>query len=267
MTDAARTWKRLRIKTDATTDDHDWVGNNVTPNRLTFLVGGTTTAGAYSINLAGTVYNAKTGQQYTVDFTATFTRAAETDAQIATDLQADFDAGTINASSPVLLSAVGITSSRNSATLTVLFPPGANITATTTAPGSATITSSLGLVVPITASAPHFGRGGESSLNGVVVVVHPLTSAGALLALGTSTQPTFDMQAVEICEVETVDSRGDRTYLTRYARTTTLTGCIAGNEYQLPLRGAAHWTVRILNDADPVSNTAQYEVIYRDAAT
>lgn len=267
MTDAAKTWKRLRIKTDATTDDHDWVGNNVTPNRLTFVVGGTTTAGVYSIQLVGKVYNAKTSQQFDVDVTATITRVAETDAQIAADLDTDFDAATINSASPVLLTDVGIVSGVSSATITLTFPPGANITVTTTAPGSATITSSLGLVVPITASAPHFARSGESSMNGVVVCVHPLTSAGALVAVGTGTQPTFDMQAIEICEVETTDSRGDRTYLTRYARTTTLTGCIAGNEYQLPLRGAAHWTVRITNDADPVATTAQYEVIYRDAAT
>jgi hypothetical protein len=267
MTDAARTWKRLRIKTDATNDDTDWVGGNTTPNRLTFLVGGTDTAGVYSIRLVGKVRNAKTSQQFDVDFTATFTRVAENAASIATDLQADFDAGTINAASPVLLSTLGIVSTRNSATLTVVFPPGAEITVTTSAPAPGTITSALGLVVPITASAPHFARGGESSMNGVVVVVNQLNASNAIVAVGTGTQPTFDMQGVEICEVETVDDRGDRTYLTRYARTTTLTGCVAGNEYQLPLRGAAYWTVRITNDADLVATTTQFEVIYRDAAT
>lgn len=267
MTDQARTWKLLRVKTDATTDDTDWVGGNTTPNRLTFLVGGTTTAGVYSIRLQGKVYNAKTSQQFDVDFTATFTRAAENDASIATDLQADFDAGTLTAASPVLLSAVGIVSTRSSATLTVVFPPGANITVTTSAPAPGTITSALGLVVPITASAPHFARAGESSMNGVVVMVNGLNSSNALVAVGTGTQPTVDLQAVEIAEVEVVDSRGDRTYVTRYGRTTTLTGCVLGNEYQLPMRGAAYWTVRITNDADLVATTSQLEVIYRDAAT
>jgi len=267
MTDQARTWKKLRVKTDATTDDVDWVGTNVTPNRLTFLVGGTTTAGVYSINLFGKVRNAKTSQQFDVDFTATFTRAAENDASIATDLQADFDAATATATSPVLLSTLGIVSTRNSATLTIVFPPGADITATVVAPAPGTITAALGLVVPICASAPHFGRAGESSMNGVVVIVNQLNASNAIVAVGTGTQPTFDMQGVEICEVEVVDSRGDRTYQTRYGRTTTLTGCVAGNEYQLPLRGAANWTVRITNDADLVATTTQLEVIYRDAAT
>lgn len=267
MTDAATTWKLLRLKVDPTADDLDWAGTITTPNRLTFLVGGTTTAGVYSLRLVGKVYM-RTGAQHDVDFTATITRAAETDAQIASNLSGDFLTGTVTTASPVLLSDVGITASVDTATVTVLFPPGANITVTTTAPAPGAITSALGLVVPITASAPHYGRAGESSMNGVVVMVNAMDDAGAtLLAPGTGTQTTFDMQAVEICEVETVNSRGDRTYSTRYGRTTTLAGCTLGNEYQLPLRGAKYWTVRITNDADPVSNTDSYEVIYRDAAT
>lgn len=268
MTDSATTWKRLRLKTDPTTDDHDWVGNQVTPNRLTAVVGGTTTAGVYSLRLQGKVYDSKRNAQFDVDFTATITRAAETDAQIASNLSGDFATGFLTAASAVLLSDVGITASVNSATVTMLFPPGASITATATAPGSATITMGLGTVVPVCASAPHYGRSGESGMNGVVVAVYPMDDAGAtLLAPGTGTQMTFDMQGIEICEVETVNDRGDRTYTTRIARTTTLTGCIVGNEYQIPMRGAKFWTVRILNDADPTTNIDSLEVIYRDAAT
>lgn len=266
MTDAAATWKRLRLKTDPTADDLDWVGTQTTPNRLTFLVGGTTTAGVYSLRLQGKVY--RNGQQFDVDFTATITRAAETDAQIATDLAGDFTGATVNAASPVLLSSVGITASVDTATVTVLFPPGANITVTTTAPAPGTITAALGTIVPIVASAPHYARGGESSMNGVVVVVYPRDDAGAtLLAPGTGTQMTFDMQGVEICEVAALDSDGNPSVSTRIARTVTLTGCIVGNEYAIPMRGAKYWTVRITNDADPTTNVDSLEVIYRDAAT
>lgn len=270
MSSARANWKRLRIKTDATTDDHDWVGNAVTPNRLTFVVGGTTTAGVYSLRFVGKVYG-KLGNpdaQFDVDFTATITRAAETDAQIASDLNSDIGTGVIATGSPVLLSDVGITSSVNSATLTVLFPPGAVITVTRTAPAPGTIVGALGDVVPIIASAPHFAGAGESSMNGVVVCVNGLNSSNVLVPVGTGTQPTVTLEAVEICEVEIpATATAAASYFYRYARTTQLTGCVLGNEYQLPMRGAKYWTARIVTDADLVATTTQLEVIYRDAAT
>lgn len=268
MTDAASTWKRLRLKTDPTAADLDWAGTITTPNRLTALVGGTATAGVYSLQLVGKVFT-RTGQ-IDVDFTATITRVGETSGQIATDLGGDFTLGTVTTASPVLLSSLGITASVDTATVTILFPPNANITVTAVAPAPGTITMALGTVVPISASAPHYARGGESSMNGVVVMVNAMDDAAGtiLLAPGTGTQTTFDLQGVEICEVETVDARGDRTYTTRYGRTTTLTGCTLGNEYQIPLRGAKYWTVRVASiPADAVASTGSYEIVYRDAAT
>lgn len=266
MTDATTNWKLLRLKPN-TSDDADWRGLQTTPNQMTFLVGGTTTAGIYSINLSGVVLTNQ-GLQVKVDFTATITRVAETDAQIAANLEADFDAGTANPGTSVLLSSLGIVASVDTATVTIVFPPGAYITATVTAPAPGTITTALGTVVPICASAPHYSRGGESSPDSVVVQVTAMDDAGAtvLLPEDGGTDATFVLVGLEICVIETVNTDGSRSYSYRYAETETITGALLNTEYALSVRGAKWWTVRLHTFANPVDNVDSYEVIWRDGA-
>lgn len=264
MTDSSTVWRRLRLKPDPTTDDHDWQANLVTPNRITAVVGGTTTAGAYSINVAGKIYT-RTGGSLTVDFTASLTRVAETDAQIADGLEDDFDAGMINPGSPITLASQGITADVSSATITILAPPNASLTFTATAPGSATITFPIGSTLPITASAPHYARAGEDSINGVIVVLNQMDDAGTtLLAPGSG---TISLAAIELAEIETVDSRGDRSYAYRTISLTTLTGITFGAPVELPMRGAKWWTVRLSSDSGLDANTDSIEVIYRSSVT
>jgi hypothetical protein len=267
MTDSASVWRKLRLKTDPTADDHDWRANLVTPNRITAVVGGTTTAGVYSIRVVGKVWKPGQNQLGTidVDFTATMTRVAETDAQIADALEDDFDAGTIRADSAVSLSSVGITADVSSATITILAPPNSQLTFTATAPGSATITFPIGSTLPITASAPHYGRNGADSVNGIIVVLNQMDDAGAtLLAPGTS---TINLEAVELIELEATDSRGDRTYVYRTVSLPMLTDVTFGTPIEIPLRGAKFWTVRLTTDTALDGNCDSIEVLYRDGVT
>ena len=262
MTDQATYWRRLRLKVDPTAADTDWRGTQTTPNTLTAVVGGTASNGVYSITFTGKVYNHRgvQGRQYDINVTVSRTRTSETSAQMAGLLEDDMDA------SAALLEA-GITADVSSATITITFPPGAYITMTASAPGSATITFPLGALMPILASAPHFARAGNDSQTGVEVIVSAMAGA-TLLAPGTSTQTTFDLQGIELAIIETVDARGDRTYTQRVIGTTVLTGCTLDTPYELPLRGAKYWTARIASiPSNPVATTDSYEIAWRDSAT
>lgn len=265
MSDASSTFKLLRRKIDPTADDVDWVANQTTPNELTAVVGGTTTAGVYSITVTGFVYP-RNRAALTIDFTATITRVAETDAQIADALEDDFDAGTINAGSPVLLSTAGITADVSSATITMRFPPNCALTVTASAPGSATITLPLGSTMPITASSPHYARSGEDSITGSVVYIvqKDLVDGTTLLLPGTA---TISGQLIEICELETVNADGSRSYEYSYGGLAVLTGLTMNTPIELPTRGMKYWTLRLLTDANLTANTSAIEVWYRPNAT
>lgn len=262
MADAAGTWKRLRIKPDETTDDTDWQGQQISPNTITAVVGGTTTAGVYSITVTGFIVK-PTGGQIDINFTATFTRAAENDNTIADELENDFDAGTANgnASTPTLAS-LGIVANVSSATITITAPPYAYLTFTASAPGSATITFPLGSSLPITASCPLYDRGALMNANAVVVMWNQLDVSGGTLLPGTA---TLSLQAIELAEVESTDSRGDRTYRYVVGALAVLTGTTPNTPYEIPLRGAKYWTIRMLTDASLTANTTDIEVLYRDA--
>jgi hypothetical protein len=263
MTDASSVLRLLRRKFDTTTDDVDWRANQTTPNELTAVVGGTTTAGVYSINIAGKVYP-RTGGSLTVDFTATITRVAETDAQIADALEDDIDAGTINAGSPVLLSTVGITADVSSETITMRFPPNCSLTVTVTAPAPGTITTPLGTVMPITVSNTHYSRSGEDSITGSIVYILAKDDLGATL-LAPSTA-TISGQLIEIMEIESTDSRGDRTYAYAYGGLAVLTGLTFNTPIELPTRGMKYWTFRLLTDASLPAGTDAIDVVHRTHA-
>jgi len=265
MTDASSTFKLLRRKIDPTADDVDWVANQTTPNELTAVVGGTTTAGVYSITVTGFVYP-RTGNALTVNFTASFTRVAENDATIADELENDFDASTINPGSTVLLSTVGITADVSSATITMRFPPNSSLTVTTSAPGSATITLPLGATVPITASSPHYARAGEDSITGSVVYLVQKDGVDGV-GLLTPTTATISGQLVEICELETPNSDGSRSYEYAYGGLAVLTGLTFNTPIELPTRGMKYWTFRLLTDSSLTANTSSIEVWYRSNAT
>lgn len=265
MTDAATVWKRLRLKVDPTADDADWAGLQLTPNRLTAVVGGTTAAGVYSITVLGKVWKPGHNRMGPIDvnFTATFTRAgAETDAQIADELENDFDAGTVTVGSSVTLASVGITADVSSATITIVFPPHCELTITTVAPGGATITLPEGAIMPITASAPHFKRSGEDSVTGILCCLFNMDDAGATLLVPGG---TVTVEAVELIELETVNDRGDRTYAYRVAGLGDTASVAFGVPFVVPLRGAKFWTLRIHTDAALTANTDSIEVVYRDA--
>lgn len=262
---AATTWKRLRLKPDPTADDHDWRTNLVSPNRVTAVVGGTTTAGVYSIILTGKI-RTKAGAMLDVNFTATFTRAAENDATIAGELEDDFDAGTINPATSTTLASMGIIADVSSATITFLFPPEFYGTLTAVAPAPGTITFPLGDTLPITASAPLFKRAGEGNVSGVQIILLQKDDAGAtLLAPGTG---TVTITPIELCEIEDVSSAGVTTY--RYVSAaffSPLTTMGFGYPIDLPLRGAKFWTVRITSDSGLDANTDSIEVIWRDSVS
>lgn len=262
--DAPATWKRLRVKPDPTADDRDWVANLESPNRITAVVGGTTTAGDYSITVTG--FAVRMSGRIEINRTVTFTRAAENDAAIAAALEALLDAAlaSTQASSPSLAS-LGVVADVSSATITITSPPNVYVTWTASAPGSATITFPLGATLPITASSPMFDRSGEMNANSILVVVHQRASTGATLAPGSG---TISMQAIEICEIRDVGSDGQG-YSTRYinAPLTGLTGVALNAPYEIPLRGAKYWTVRITTDASLSGSVADLEVIYRDGVT
>lgn len=269
MSDAATRWRRLRLKPN-TSDDADWRGLQTTPNTLTAVVGGTTTAGVYSITFTGSVAHPKTSERLDVNFTASFTRVAENDATIADELENDMDAGIVSAAHPgVTLASLGITADVSSATITMTFPPSAIITATSSAPGSATIVWGLGTVVPITASNPNYARSGNDSINGSAIMVHAfdISDGTVPLAPGVGTQTTFSLQLIEICEVETVDSRGDVTIAYRYGGGLVLTGMTLDSPIELPTRTMKYWTVRMHTIANPVTDTSSYEIIHRVSVT
>ena len=267
MTDASSTWKRLRLKTDPTVDDPDWRLTAVTPNTVTATVGGTTTAGVYSITVAGTIHKpGAMASQLDVNFTATFTRAAETDTQIADNLDDDFDAGVLRTGSTTLLSTVGITADNTAGVLTIRFPPYFYGTVTASAPAPGTIVFTPGSTLPVTASAPHYARAGLSSANGITVEWNCFDDIGGTVLLAPS-GGTMTLQAIELAEVETVDSRGDRTYRYVTMGMDELASTTPGTPYEIPLRGAKYWTVRMLTDAALPAGTESVEVIWRDSAT
>lgn len=265
MSDAAATWKRLRLKVDPSTDDDDWRAQQTTPNALDVLVGGTADDGDYTITLTGQIAT-RHGGMLTINTTVTFERAAaETSAQVATELEALLDAATINAGSTITLASLGIVASVDTATITIVFPPHAIVTVSGTAPGTATITFPVGTTVPITASAPLYGRAGEGGVNGVTVMLCQMDDAGATpLVPGTG---TVSVQIVEIVEIETVDADGHRAYSYRYGGSAVTTLQTFNTPFECPVRGAKYWTLRILTDADLTAGTDSIEVIYRDSAT
>lgn len=268
MSDASTNWTRLRLKI-GTGDDTDWRGTQVTPNTLTALVGGTTDDGVYSITLTGRVHTRR-GGHLDVNATVEFDRqAAENDDTIASELNTALAAATITADSSITLASVGITATVSSATITIVFSPDAYITATSTDPGTGTITWALGTTVPISASAPHYARGGVSSPTGVVIQVSAMDDAGETLLdpEDGGADQTFTFEAVEICTVERFDANGIRQYHQRIASIETVTGALLNTEYVLQLRGAKHWSVRLLTFANNITNVDSYEIAWRDAAT
>jgi hypothetical protein len=265
MSDAAATWRRLRLKVDPATDDDDWRALQTTPNAVDILVGGTADDGDYTITLTGQIAT-RHGGMLTISSTVTFDRAAaETSAQVAAELEALLDAATINAGTSITLASLGIVASVNSATITIVFPPHAIVTVTGSAPGTATITFPVGASVPITANAPLYGRAGEGGVNGVTCMLNQMDDAGATLLVPGS--GTVSVQIIEICEIETVDSDGHRSYSYRYGGSAVTTLQTFGTPFELPVRGAKYWTLRILTDAGLEAGTDSIEVIYRDSAT
>jgi hypothetical protein len=259
--DSAATFKRLRVKTDPTADDRDWVSNVESPNRITAVVGGTTTAGTYSITVTGFV--SLPSGRVDVNFTASFVRAAENDNTIADELENDFDAGRANsalASSPTLAS-LGIVADVSSATITITAPPNAYLTFTSSAPGTGTITWALGTVLPITAASPLFDRGGEVNANVIIAIVHQRNSSGVSLAPGSG---TVTMQAIEVAEIADVASDGSITYRYVNCPLAAVTGVALNLPQAIPLRGAKYWTVRITSDANLSGSATDLEVVYRN---
>jgi hypothetical protein len=265
MTDASPHWKRLRLKPDPTISDIDWRGTITSPNQLQALVGGTADDGDYEIYLQGFVL-LPGGRQVDIDATISATRAAaETSAQMATALDTAFDTTPVSDSSSVLLSAVGFNSTVSSATVTIHPPAGFYGTISSAAPGTATITHPIGTTAPICAASPLFARGGTSSPNGVTVMVNCMDDAGeTLLAPSTA---TFTLTAIELAIVERVDANGTKVYEERYGATAAVASCTPGTPYELPLRGAKYWTVRITTGANLPAGTDSLEVIWRDSAT
>lgn len=263
MSEPFSLWKRLRLKNDPTVDDVSWATTNVTPNRAEVLIGGTATVGAYSIRLLGTVR--RQSGDISVDCTVSAVRAAETSAQMAAVLEALLDAAVVKSGSDITLASLGIVASVSSATITIVFPPDAHITLSGSAVAPATVTFPLTNTVPICAPAPLAGNFGSADSNGVVVVLNQMDDAGeTLLAPGSS---TISLQVVELIELVRLRSDGTKSISYRYAGMATLTGMSFGVPIELPVRGAKHWTVRLLTDASLDANCDSIEVIYRDSVT
>lgn len=255
MSDQTIHWKRLRLKGNTTDPDTDWRGTQVSPHRVTVAVGGSASNGVYSVTITGHVVTLR-GAQVRVQETISMTRVAQTNAQIAAALETNADAN-------VDLVGAGIAASSNSTDLFLDFPPGSFVTITTSAPGSGTLTASEPSL-PILASAPHFA-GSRNDVGKVVVMVLAKDDAGAtLLAPGTGTQTTVDVQIVEVAVVKDISSSGVASYRQVIGGSVVLADQNLCVPIELPVRGAGYFTVRLLNFADAVANTDSYEIIWRE---
>ncbi len=255
-------WRLLRRKiavaTDSTVDDPDWQGLNDNPNQLTAVVGGTTSDGVYSITVTWFV-----GKKI---FTATgsFERAAaETDAQIAAELETALDAAT--ATDPLTGASVALsdylTVSVDTATLT-LTPVDKTIPMwfSWVDPGTATILFAPDLQLPICAPAPFVAGDGKDQPNIITISTHCLNASNVVLDPASS---DFDIEVVEIATVNVLGSDGNWTTVERVVGSAVDTEVPVGCAYDLPISGSNAWTVRLLNvDALPATTT-QLEVIYR----
>lgn len=262
MSDQTIKWKRLRLKPN-TTDDADWRGTQVSPHTLTAVVGGAASNGVYSIRILGEVIMMD-GGRIEVDVLASFDRqAAETNDQIAGELEDDFDASAV-------LRKAGIVADVAASTITITFPPGANLRLIGTAPGAGTITFPLGSLMPIMASAPVYA-GSRHPLGNVMIQVSAMDDVAGtiLLAPGTGAQTTFSLEMVELSVVEVKDPvTGLISLLTRVTgMQTPLAAQNLNREIPLSIRGAGFWTVRLHTFANAVAGTEAYEVTWREAAT
>lgn len=257
MSDQTIHWKRLRLKGN-TTDDTNWRGTQVSPHRVTFSVGGTATAGAYSFRIQGQVVTLR-GAQKAIDQTVTFTRVGQTNAQIAAALETNGDA---NAE----LAKLGIVIGSSSTDVTVDFPPGAEVFFTLAAPAPGTLMASEPLL-PIVSSAPVFA-GATNDVGSVEVMVLAKDDAGAtLLAPGTGTQTSFSLEVIEIAVVKDVSTGGVVSYRQVIGGTTALASQELCRPITVPVRGAGYWTIRLHTFANAVSGTDSYEVIWREGGT
>lgn len=260
VTDASIHWHRLRLKPDPTADDFDWQGQNTSPNRLTAVVGGTADDGDYELYIVGTLLMPD-GRQIGIDATISATRAAaETSAQMATALDTAFESATARTDLLRLLTDLGFSCSVSSETLAIVFPAGFSGTLSSSAPGTATITHPVGAAVPICASSPLYARAGASSPNAVVVMWVMRDDAGDTPLLPGNA--TITMTAVELAVVER-----DGVYEEVVCATAAVAATTANTPYELPLRGAKYWTVRLTTDSNLTANTDSIEVLWRDAAT
>ncbi len=255
MSTQSTIWKLLRIKL-GTADDVDWRTLQVSPHSVTALLAGTATDGTYSITITGVYTNERGDRIELVETFSALRDAAETSAQMAAEL---VTAAGVHAA----LLRHGVIVTASSATLTIQLPPTFTGTLTRSVTAPATITFPLGDTLIAMPAAPIPMADGECG--SVVVSVHAATASAVLLPNDTF---TFTIIPVELAHYPDPLLPGLNTRIRRVHVGDAIADCLLDTEYVIPLRGAKHWTIRLLTNtdaADVPATTDRFRVVWRDA--
>lgn len=242
-------WKLMR-RHSGTADDPDWAGLNVHPDlHATALVGGTASNGVYSIQVTGTDADGAA-----VDFTASFTRAAaETSAQVADELNDDFQAALATT-----LARVFVSTSLSTATITFVIVEGAELTFTVVDPGTATITMTYdGRVTRDVATSFPSQLGPTTQL---ALKVFARNSSGVLLARSNC---TFNLQLVDVFDRDHPTLGAGTGAAVGVSDTTAVTGAALNRPITVACNGG-RVTARLTTIANAPATTDNFEVWYRE---
>lgn len=246
MSDALKDWKLLRTKVD-TADDPDYAALYLHPNSATYTVGGVTANGNYTITIAG-VAN-------------TFDRqAAETDAQIATELYDLIVADMASGGS--LYDYVESITDDGAGVLTITYKvTRERFVVSTSAPGGASITAAPADTFPIVAGLPYYrGALGQMSVIELAFVAVDATDGNVL---PDDNAMTMTVQIIETVKRATTQARA--ALGVGITSTAALAAASIRNKVRVELNGAIHVGLRLSTLANTPTSFAELEVWYREA--
>jgi hypothetical protein len=244
--------RRLRHKTSLT-DDIDWAGLNLEPDYTAqAIVGGTADDGEYIIDIAGT--NAA-GDPFT--FQALFDRqAAETSAQVAVALRADFTAELAGD----LLGVISSTSI-DTATITMVIDPAATLTITATDPGTAVITILYDSQVTATVATSFPGNLGPTTEIEVQTVA--LDVSGNILPRGSC---TYSLEGINVAD-RSHPRLGAGAGADPAVGDTAALDDVPLNRWARIENNGGRFTARLTNITSAPVGTVALEVIYREVTS
>jgi hypothetical protein len=245
-------WKRWRRKDD-TADDPSWVSLFQDPNALTITVGGTTDDGVYSI----TVDPQDPRQPHLASVTNEFDRqAAETDAQIATALEALIAADIAAGGS--LFDYFSDSSVAGEVITLVVKPTAPPFVITLVDPGTATLTIAPDDVFPITRQiVPH--RGAEKRVTALDVCFVPVDSSN--VPVDDDNAMTLTAQFVDQV---TRATHWEPTLVTTVRASAESTGLSIQSSLRIPVHGSEAFGIRLSALTNTPTGYDALEVWYRE---